>query len=284
MFRQKPDHTFEEANALWGITLDHNRTWSVLVADFDNDGDNDIYYVNGNFPGERNTLWRNDLNTQGSFTNVTNQSGDAGLPLRGFGATALDYDRDGLLDFFMSNITAADRNYLFHNEGGLVFTEVGATAGITHNGQSRHCSAGDIDNDGWDDIAVGHWDTSNLLYHNQRDGTFKEIAERAGCGSPGRNFGCVLEDFNNDGWVDIYAAKYHFRFTQPSRLYLNEGDGTFLDVTAGSGTTGQTDMGHNTGDLDADGYPDIYIGTGTRSTRSRTRCGWCGRMPRVDSR
>ncbi len=264
VFRQLPDHAFQDAYALWGLAPDNRAHWGVLVADFDNDGDPDLYFLNGGFTASQaNQILRNDLGSTGTFTDVSAASGDGDLEGSTFGGTALDYDRDGMLDIFLSNNGTEGCN-LLRNLGGLVFANVSNAAGISQSGDShRHCSSGDMDNDGWIDVAVGTSNGPNLLYRNNGNGTFTDIAASAGVVAPGDNFGLVLEDFDNDGWMDLYLPIYQAEPTGPSRLFLNHKDQTFTDVTAGSGMTGQTDMGHNTGDVDGDGYPDVFIGTGS---------------------
>ncbi len=267
--RQTPERSFVPANGQWGIPADSMHTWGVLAADFDDDGDVDVYLPDGGFNGpELDRIYRNDLATSGTFTDVSAQSGaPATLLLTTFGGTVLDYDRDGDLDIFLS-INAwrgipAPHCVLLRNDGGLFFSDVSLAAGIIHPGAFKHCTAGDYDNDGWMDVAVGNYNGANLLYHNRGDGTFEEVALAAGLADPDQSFGLVLEDFDNDGWLDAYIPKYQFDpVTRVSGLYLNNGDGTFRDVSAGSGITGEKDMGHNTADVDDDGYPDIFIGTG----------------------
>ena len=164
-FLQLPDHTFKNVNVTWGIVSDKRSTWATLVADFDNDGDPDVYFANG-IPGQPNQLLRNDLNSTGVFTDVSDQSGAASLSNRNFGGTTLDYNRDGLLDIFLTNPNSGPC-FLLRNDGDLVFTDVSFEAGIVHAGTFRHCSVGDFDNDGWWDIAVGdfgNFGTSNVLY------------------------------------------------------------------------------------------------------------------------
>jgi hypothetical protein len=111
---------------------------------------------------------------------------------------------------------------------------------------------------------VGTYRGANLLYHNQGDGTFSEVLSAAGLDSSNdSSFGMVLEDFDNDGFLDVYVPKFQLEpVVGPSEIFLNNGDGTFRDVTAQCGLTGQLDMGHSTGDLDGDGFPDVYVGTG----------------------
>lgn len=267
--RQLPDHTFESVNADWGIADDDRATYGVLVADFDNDGDPDVYFINGGFEGiQANQLLRNALDTAGVFTDVSDFAGDAAVPAQNFGGTALDYDRDGDLDIFLTVVRqpgVGQPCMLLRNDLDLIFSDVSSAAGLLETGDYRHCSSGDLDNDGWIDVAVGNEGGPNRLYRNNRDGTFADVAAFAGVESPRDNFGLVLEDFDNDGWMDVYVPKYQPYPTGPSQLFRNNRDGTFTNVTAGSGMTGQTDMGHNTGDLDGDGYPDIFIGTGNPS-------------------
>jgi hypothetical protein len=260
--RQRPDRTFEDATAEWGIAFDERASWGVLVADFDNDDDPDVYFVNGGFPGQPNQVMRNDLTSDGVLTDVSAASADGEYPVRNFGATALDHDLDGDLDIFLTTPNDTDSCVLLVNQGNLLFTKATLSAGLAEIGPFRHCSAGDFNNDGWPDVAVGNFDGPNLLYRNNGDGTFTDVAAAAGVQTPDDNFGLVLDDFDNDGWQDIFAPKYLLEPTGTSELFRNNGDGTFTDVTPGSGMTGQTDMGHNTGDLDADGFPDIFIGTG----------------------
>jgi len=265
-YRQRPDHTFQLMNSAWGISTTPTTNWCVLVADLDNDADPDVYVATGGFNQEKpNKLLRNDLSTSGLFVDVSASSGDANLNTLAFGATLLDYDLDGDLDIFVSDswrIAFIGGCHLLRNDGNLVFTEVSAQAGVDIPGDYRHCTMGDVNNDGWPDVAVGAMKQPSLLLLNNQDGTFTDIATDAGVDLPSSNFGMVLEDFDNDGWMDIYLPKYQGTPTEPSGLYLNNQDNTFTDVTVSSGITGQEDMGHNTADLDADGYPDIFIGTG----------------------
>jgi hypothetical protein len=214
---------------------------------------------------QANVLLRNDLSTTGVFTDVSATSGEANVTSLAFGATLLDYDLDGDLDIFVSDSWRLDfigGCHLLRNDGNLVFTEVSDAAGVNIPGDYRHCTMGDVNNDGWPDIAVGAMKQPSRLLLNNCDGTFTDIAASAGVDLPSSNFGMVLEDFDNDGWMDIYLPKYQGTPTEPSGLYLNNQDDTFTDVTEASGITGQEDMGHNTHDLDNDGYPDIFIGTG----------------------
>ncbi len=261
-YRQLHDGSFEPAEASWQIDLLSRSSWAILAADFDNDGDNDLYFVNGGFPGQPNRLLRNDLATTDRFTDVSDVAGDANYSQRNFGGTTLDYNRDGRLDIFLTSPSGS--NVLLRNDGDLMFTDVSTEAGVSISGAYRHCSIGDYNNDGWIDIAVGGFQGANRVFRNDGDGTFTEVAAALGVSSPNLNFGLVFEDFDNDGWMDLFLPKYQYQdpTTGTTELFRNNGDGTFTDLSAATGMTAQTDMGHNTGDVDGDGYPDIFIGTG----------------------
>ncbi len=269
-YRQKTDGTFEDAASLWGVGVLSEYDWGVLVADFDNDGDEDIYFANGGFgendhPGRPwpNQMLRNDIPVTGLMTDVSNSSG-AGMNTKPtFGATALDYDRDGMLDIFCSDRERACT--LLQNTGSLVFADVSAAAGIIEVGDWRHVGAADYDNDGWPDVGVGNGEGPNALYHNEQDGTFLERAAAAGVANPIDNFGMVFQDYDNDGYQDIYLPKYQQVPNGPSPVYLNNGDGTFVNVSPGTGMGAHTDMGHESADIDGDGYPEIMMGTGAPS-------------------
>ncbi len=275
-FRQNPDHTFTDVSQAWGVAADaQTRSWGMAVADFDNDGDPDVVTANGGFyEAQPATFLRNDINTLGGLTDVSSQAGDLGGVFRTHGVTTLDYDRDGLLDVFLADGIqiggALGHVHLLHNQGGMVFVERTVEAGLGGLvGNFRHCGSADVDNDGWADLGVGDNAGANLLLRNNGDGTFTDIAGPAGVSSPGRNFGFVFEDFNSDGWMDVYLPKYQKTVvTTVSRVLLNNGDGTFEDVSGALGLGAQEDMGHNSGDLDNDGYPELYIGTGSPASGS----------------
>src|SRR5205807_968133 len=152
----------------------------VCVADFDGDGYQDIYFVNGRDLYNRgitvsNALYRNNGN--GTFTDVTDK---AGVPGTGYGLGCVwgDYDNDGFPDLF---VTQYGRNVLYHNNGNGTFTNVTVAAKIYQpEGKNLSVGAADYDNDGWPDLFVANDGLDAYLYHNERNGTFKEIGVVSG--------------------------------------------------------------------------------------------------------
>jgi enediyne biosynthesis protein E4 len=248
----------------------------AAVADYDWDGDPDIYLLNS-LDGHPNALYRNDGGFK--FVEVGRKSGLAlvndkdGVSMDAYFA---DVDNDGTEDLFIADY---GRSRLFLNRGGR-FTEVGAKAGVAPVGNASSVAIFDYDNDGWLDIMVGnyyadfdlwHLTTTKilqtnfqnarnggkkLLYHNNKDGTFTEVAQKAGIDDTGWTLDIGTGDLDNDGSMDVYVANDFGTDT----LYKNNRDGTFTDVTA-EATGGDHDAGMNAeiGDFNNDGRLDIYV-------------------------
>lgn len=260
--------------------------------DYDDDGDPDLFLVNfrgsilephADDPGlGLPALYRNDGG--GRFTEV---SREAGLAQADFGLAAAwgDYDNDGDLDLYLSNY-GPDR--LYRNEGDGRFTEVTRPAGIDADGFSAGCAWGDYDNDGHIDLYVTGYvrfeyqdsdrrqasrqydseipytinpssypPVANRLYHNNRDGTFTEVAAAAGVADPqGRSLGAAWFDFDGDGLIDLYVAND----VSSNGVFHNRGDGSFDDIGASSlAADYRGAMGLAVGDIDRDGDPDLFV-------------------------
>ncbi|PYV08854.1 MAG: hypothetical protein DMG07_24590, partial [Acidobacteria bacterium] len=250
--------------------------WSILLFDYDNDGDPDLYIARDGWNGPApNFLYRND--GKGHFTDVTAQAGVANAEGSSFSAAAADYDRDGWVDIFVANgaIGRGIESVLFRNNGDGTFTNVAARAGVNFRGRTIGSAWGDYDGDGFPDLLIsGEY---NILYRNNGDGTFTDVSRSAGIGSPGPSYVCWFFDYNADRRLDIFITAYgdfdnalwslavgqsFVREEQPL-LYRNNGDGTFTAVSRESGLNQSFgSMGGNFGDLDNDGYPEIYLGNG----------------------
>jgi hypothetical protein len=294
-----PAPIFVDVTAKAGITFVHEsaatpdkymfETFGSGVAwiDFDNDGFVDLYFVNG-APGSSNALYRN--NGDGTFTDVTQRSGTAAIT-RAYktGVAVGDYDNDGRLDLY---ITAYGPNILLHNNGNGTFTDVTAAAGVTGGAREWSTSAGffDYDHDGKLDLFVANYvdfrmdenpwcgqrkpgyrmycnptifdGTASRLFHNNGDGTFTDVSVKAGIANPaGKGLGVVFCDVDRDGYTDIYVANDLVR----NFLYHNNRNGTFTDIAyaAGAGVdmSGKphAGMGVDCGDIDGDGYPELFV-------------------------
>jgi hypothetical protein len=263
----------------------------VAFLDFDNDGLQDIFFVNG---GEtprgkspvpvRNALYRNLGN--GRFEEVAARAGVDRLDFYGMGVAVGDYDNDGHPDLF---VTGFPSSALFHNNGNGTFTEVTDKAGVKNAGRWAASSAWfDYDRDGYLDLVVTNYVRFSFddpkkcgvngmrsyceqlayqgmpltLYHNNRDGTFTDVSTQSGLGKlVGRALGVVAIDVNNDGWTDLFIA----RDASPNLLLINQHNGTFEDVAVDAEVAynehgvAKAGMGVDAGDATGDGLPDFVI-------------------------
>jgi hypothetical protein len=271
----------------------------VALLDYDNDGWLDIYILNGSTvpalkgkePAPRAMLLHN--NHDGTFTDVTDKAGVANERW-GFGVAVGDYDNDGWPDIYVSNF---GKNRLYHNNHDGTFTDMAEKAGVTLGGWSAGATFGDYDHDGRLDLFVpgyvkydsdhppesrpgpasdcqfrgikvmcgprGLPGERDHLFHNNGDGTFTDVSEKAGVSDPHAYYGLasVFVDVDDDGWVDLLVAND----STPNYLYRNRHDGTFEDVSYLSGFAlsedgrEQASMGIAVGDFNRDGKVDFYI-------------------------
>ncbi len=247
----------------------------VAVGDYDWDGDPDIYLLNSEL-GYPNALYRNDGDLH--FVEVARASGISYINKGGVSMDAYfaDVDNDGYEDLFVGDY---GRSRLYLNKGGH-FVEAPASAGISPVGNTSSVAVFDYDNDGWLDIMLGnyyadfdlwHLTTTKilqtnfqsarnggkkLLFHNNHDGTFTEVAKQAGIEDTGWTLDIGTGDFNDDGLMDLYLANDF----GTDAVYRNNGNGTFTNVTA-EATGGDNDAGMNAeiGDYDNDGKLDVYV-------------------------
>ena len=256
--------------------------------DYDNDGDPDLYLVQGGSlhpddgPPPGNRLYRNN---DGRFEDVTDTSG-TGHTAYGMGAAAGDYDGDGDIDVYVTNVGA---NVLYRNEGDGTFADVSVSQGVDHPGWGASAAWLDFDLDGDLDLFVTNYvdwsaaqelecfsggaerdychprhfkaPAADVLYRNDGD-RFADVSESAGIWKArGNGLGVVAGDFNVDGWPDIYVANDGM----PNQLWINDGDGSFEDHALITGTAvnrngaAEAGMGIAVADLENDGDPDLFV-------------------------
>ncbi len=274
----------------------------VALFDYDNDGRLDVFFTNGARiddpmpPGAApdksdrkfwNRLYRQ--NADGTFTDVTEKAGLTGMPQNryGMGVAVGDYDNDGFADLYVTNYGG---NTLYRNNGDGTFRDVTTSAGVGAGGWSASAGFFDFDNDGKLDLFVTRYvdwtfqnngycgekkpgyraychpdnydGTTNVLYHNNGDGTFTDVSSKAGIADArGKGLGVAFADYDDDGFMDVYVANDSVQ----SFLYHNNGHGTFTEVGllvgVGFNEDGKTfaGMGVDFADYDNDGRPDLVV-------------------------
>ncbi|HZN03866.1 MAG TPA: CRTAC1 family protein [Candidatus Polarisedimenticolia bacterium] len=283
-FVNQGDGTFVERTKEAGLDGE-NGALNIIQGDYDNDGRIDVLMLRGGWMGRAGRLPVSLLHNDGGgrFTDVTEEAG-----LLRFHPTQtavwFDYDGDGWLDLFIGNEARQDDPHpceLFHSNRDGTFTEVAAQAGVAAVGFVKGVTSGDFNNDGRPDLYLSVRGAENILYRN--DGAsgggwrFTDVAAEAGVTEPFVSFPTWFFDYDNDGWEDLFVSGYLIRNAgdlaadalglateaERPRLYRNNGDGTFADVTRAAHLHRVLQsMGSNYGDLDNDGWLDIYLGTG----------------------
>ena len=277
-FHNNGDGSFADRSAQAGFSPQLSGL-NIVQADFNNDGWLDIYIPRGSWRKPlRHSLLRN--NGDETFTDVTAQAGLGAVVTASQVAAWADFDNDGFLDLFVGNENAPSQ--LFHNNGNGTFTEVGHIAGVDRIAFTKGATWGDYDNDGYPDLYVSNFSSENFLYHNNRDGTFTEVAHDLHVEKPIWSFPVWFFDYDNDGWLDLYVSGFTVSVTEVITSYLNPPGrmetqklfknvkGTrFDDVTKEVGLDRVVmAMGANFGDVNNDGFLDIYLGTGSPSYAS----------------
>ncbi len=274
LYRNAGDGKFVECAASAGLAgqlggLNFGQT------DYNNDGLMDIFVPRGawfRFP-VRPSLLRN--NGDGTFSDVTEEA-QLLEPVNSNSAAWADYDNDGSLDLFIA--CEQQPNRLYHNEGDGSFVEVARTAGVQQDSKA-FCKAGvwlDYDNDDLPDLFLNNLESVGRLFRNSGQGTFRDVSESRGIDGPQEGFPCWAWDYDNDGWLDIFATSYYRNVPavvrgmlgEPSgftsnRLFRNRQGQGFEDQTQASGLNlVLATMGCNYADFDNDGFLDMYLGTG----------------------
>ena len=305
LYRNNGDGTFTDVTAHAGVSgrdASGRKLWSVGAAwvDYDNDGRLDLFVTNyldwspknarvcgdpgkrlsctpAYFQGLPNLLYHN--NGDGSFTEVSASTGIAPHIGKGMSVAIADYDDDGFMDIFVANDN--ERNFLFHNQQGRGFVEVGVESAVafTEDGvpvSSMGADFRDLNNDGRPDLIVTALEGETFpVYINEGRGFFSAASYQSGIGFASRRmsgWGVGAYDLNNDGRKDLFVANSHVsenvglygaqRYRQPNAVFLNSGKTTFRDVTLQAGEAMRVPAAHRGtafGDLDNDGRVDAVV-------------------------
>ncbi len=290
LFHNNGDGTFTDRTAAAGLGEEIGGL-NTVVTDYDNDGHPDLLVLRGAWWGRFGEYPFSLLHNRGdgTFEDVTVKAG-----LLSFGPTQTaawaDFDGDGRLDLLVGheNGPTPQEHYptqLFHHNGDGTFTDVARQVGLAEQGYVKGVAWGDYNNDGRPDLYVSVREGQNRLYRND-GGTdaahwkFTDVTQQAGLAGAHHTFATWFFDFDNDGWPDIFAAGYSAgsmqdvgRFeagrtadAEMPHLYRNNHDGTFTDVAPALHLNrSMLTMGANFGDLDNDGWLDVYLGTGEPS-------------------
>jgi len=274
----------------------------VALLDYDNDGRLDIFFTNGakiddpmpdgKLPDKSDPKFSNRLyhqSSNGTFTDVTEKAGLTGIPQNHYdmGVAVGDYDNDGFEDMY---VTGFGGNTLYHNNGDGTFTDVTKKAGVAASGWNTSAGFLDYDNDGKLDLFVTRYvdwtfktnrycgeekpgyraychpdnyeGVTSILYHNDGNGTFTDVSEKAGIAkSIGKGLGVSFADYDGDGFTDIFVANDSVQCF----LFHNNGNGTFSEVGLFKGVGYNEDgktfagMGTDFSDYDNDGLPDVIV-------------------------
>jgi hypothetical protein len=283
LYRQNKDGSFTDVTEAAGLSKVENGDYGmgVAIGDYDNDGYPDIFVTNYG----KNILYHNNGN--GTFTDVTAKAGVEG---GGWSESAgfLDYDNDGYLDLFVTRYMEWDpahnkecggsyhtycppaefpktTNLLYHNNHDGTFTDVSKASGIAKPARSLGVAFNDYDGDGFTDILVSNDALQQFLFHNNKDGTFSEVALDAGVGftdsgSPVSGMGVDFRDYDNDGRPDIVITDLA---KQVYALFHNDGDGMFsyrsMETGLGVLSAGSSGWGMRLADFDNDGWKDLFV-------------------------
>ncbi|WP_426430749.1 FG-GAP-like repeat-containing protein [Winogradskyella sp. HB-48] len=259
---QNDNNSLTDVTSISGLPMPNLFTFGASWGDYNNDGFLDVFIsnrdVNFQIP---NYLFKN--NGDGTFTNVSISAGIGLGSHLSFCSAFFDYDNDGWQDIYVANDKTQTQNLLYHNNGDGTFTEVGESSGTNIAIDAMSTTIGDYNNDGWFDIYITNGIEGNVLFQNDGDGTFTDMALVSGTTFNSAAWGSVFLDAENDGDLDLYVSS-EFDGTVPgllsSAFYENQTNNTFTLLNNGSFINDNLESYANAiGDIDNDGYPEIVV-------------------------
>lgn len=266
LYRNTGNLIFEDVTVQANLPVEDHRTFGACWGDFDRDGWLDLFFTERKWPAGQNNnenrLFRN--NADGTFTEITAQSGAADYGKKPFCASFLDYNNDKWPDIYIAN-DKLTINALLRNNGNGTFTDVSKETSSDLVMNAMGIAVGDYDNDGWQDMYIADIDDGNELLHNlgQTNGeqiVFEEIADAAGVGYYGIAWGVNFFDADNDADLDLYVCGMLSGANVISNVYYsNNADGTFSQPYAGFEGDTTSSFNQAIGDFNNDGFPDIMV-------------------------
>ncbi|MDC8005465.1 FG-GAP-like repeat-containing protein [Aureisphaera galaxeae] len=253
---------FTDITVAAGLYSDQLHDWGASWGDYNNDGWLDLFQTSRH-DGDasfHNKLYEN--NGDGTFTNVTSQSGLIEDIYMSFCASFFDYNNDGWQDIYIADDRPQFANLMYRNNGDGTYTEVGNSTGTDAAINAMSTAIGDYDSDGWFDIYVTNTPEGNVFYRNNGNNTFTDVAPSNGTLMETVAWGAVYLDADNDGNLDLYVSS---SWTNPdvaltSAFYRNDGTGNYsIPENAGFENDDAVSFSNAIGDIDNDGYPDMVV-------------------------
>lgn len=286
LYKNNGDGTFTDVTSQAGVGVPYfYQSTCAAWGDYNKDGLLDLYVGNyGNIEGmgdQPNILFKNNGN--GTFNDVTSQAGVAdSFGKKPLGITIFDYDDDGWQDIYI-NMDKEQRSTMFRNNGNGTFTDVSVASGTDCHVDAMGTSIADYNHDGWLDIYVSNGPPGNILYRNNGNGTFTNVTQQTGTSVNKECWGNNFIDYNNDGWLDIFATAAH-GIDRCDVLLKNNGNNTFTNLGFNIGVKDSAfSFGTAKADVNNDGYPDFcvtitdsnahfYINTGGSNNWIKVKC------------
>jgi hypothetical protein len=262
LYKNNGDETFTDVTAQAGVGVPFTyQSTCAAWGDYNKDGYIDLYVGNyGNIEGlgdQPNILFKNNGN--GTFSDVTSQANVAdSFGKKPLGITIFDYDDDGWQDIYI-NMDKEQRSTMFHNNGNGTFTDVSVSSGTNCHLDAMGTSIADYNHDGWLDIYVSNGPPGNILFKNNGNGTFTDVTLQTGTSVNKECWGNNFIDYNNDGWLDIFATAAH-GIDRCDVLLKNNGNNTFTNLGFNIGVKDSAfSFGTAKSDFNNDGYPDFCV-------------------------
>lgn len=261
LYQNDGNLNFTDVTSASGLFTDDLNTFGACFGDIDKDGDLDLFITNrGIDPEQRNYLYRND---NGTFVDITVAAGINTSPEQSFCAAFFDYDNDGDLDIYVANDKFTNQNRFYENNDDGTFSDVSTASGTDISIDAMSTTIADYNNDGWFDMYITNTPNGNVLFKNNGNGTFSDVAASSGTIFNSTAWGAVFLDADRDGYQDLYVSGSmngsNMSFLS-SAFYHNNGSHVY-SIPSGIGFDAEGNVSYSNaiGDFNGDGSPDIAV-------------------------